>query len=133
MICGWKDNWKESREHFMAWWEGEGCVISFRDAPPAKQPHEPVPPPGEVASIEQARTDPVWRAEFNHYKLSRQSFPADNLPWANTSIGPGSLALLLGAEPGFAKETVWFKPSIHNEERPEDLPPFRFDSGKAHV
>jgi hypothetical protein len=34
---------------------------------------------------------------------------------------------LLGSEPRFSKQTVWFEPSIHTCEDPEALPPFKFD------
>ena len=25
----WKDNWEESRQHYLDWWDGKGLVISM--------------------------------------------------------------------------------------------------------
>ena len=40
----WKDNWAESRQHYLDWWDGKGLVVSMWehllvDGPP----HEVVP------------------------------------------------------------------------------------------
>jgi hypothetical protein len=51
----------------------------------------------------------------------------DTLPLPDVNVGPGSLALLLGSEPGFSRETVWFEPCIDPVD-PESHPPLRLDS-----
>ena len=90
-------------------------------------PHENVEAPRPALSVEDSYTNAVVRARHNHYTLSRQEFVADCLPLSTSDIGPGSLALFIGSEPGFSPETVWFKPSIHGVADPESLPPLKFD------
>lgn len=125
-MLSWKPNWEETRRHFDAWWQHEGLIISCWGAPQAKPPHELVLDPGTPPLVE-SYTEAKLRAQLNHYNLSRGTYPADNLPIASTDIGPGSLALYIGAEPGFSRETVWYIPSIAHVEHPEKLPPLRFD------
>lgn len=125
--CQWKSNWLQTREHFIDWWKGSGLVVAFNKAPPAEPPHEETTGPGEAISEKQTYCDPLWRARHNHHTLAHKTFPADNLPIADTNIGPGSLALMIGSEPLFSSNTVWYKPSIKNVDNPESLPPFRFD------
>lgn len=67
------------------------------------------------------------RALRNHCDLARRIYPADLLPIADADIGPGSLALFLGSEPHFSKETVWFDPCLQACDEPEALPPLVFD------
>jgi hypothetical protein len=124
----WKANWDQTRQRFVDWWRGEGLLIGMWGAPPcAGRPHEQTAPPPEAKSVRQAFVDAEWRARRNHHDLAHQSFPADVLPIVRTDIGPGSLALFLGSEPGFAPNTVWFEPNLKDCDRPEALPPLRFD------
>jgi len=123
----WKRNWSETKQHFADWWGHEGLILSHSGSALADEPHEETPAPPEPASIRDRYTNAGPRAQRNHHDLARRSFPLDTLPISNTDIGPGSLALFLGSEPGFSRETVWFEPCIHDCDRPEDLPPFRFD------
>ncbi len=127
MSCKWKTNWDETRRHFLGWWKRDGLVVTTGGAPPAEDPHAQVEYPGPPASIEDSYTDARRRALRNHYEMANSTFPADNLPLADTQIGPGSLALLLGSEPGFSPETVWFQPVLKDVPNPESLPSLRFD------
>ena len=79
-------------------------------------PHEEVPAPPPATDLEQYWFDPEWRAANLHYQLSRSSFKADILPVANTHLGPGSLAAILGAELEGGEDTIW----IHPSEEPDD-------------
>lgn len=128
----WKENWDETRRHFADWWEHRGLVVGMWGAPARPgNPHddaESLPPPESLRAMFENGT---VRARRNHCALARQCFPADILPVSETDIGPGSLALYLGSEPGFAEDTVWFGPTIHDCEVPETLPPFRFDPSNA--
>jgi hypothetical protein len=110
MQCGtWKANWAESRQHYLDWWAGRGLVISMWEHL-AKEgaPHEDVPPPTPARDWAQYWFDPKWRAANLHHRLSRSSFKADILPVANTHLGPGSLAAILGADLEGDAETIWF-------------------------
>jgi hypothetical protein len=127
MSLAWKPNWHETRTHMLAWWRGEDLILGSGGAPPVPQPHEHVVDPGPAPSIEAHYTQAEARAQRNHYQLSRQAFPVDVLPVSSTDIGPGSLALALGSEPGFSPETVWFNPCMADDPHPEGRPPLRFD------
>jgi len=124
----WKPDWQRSRRHFTGWWNREGLVVGMWGGVHADTPHEAVEHPERVSPAEAAfYTDAAARARRNHYRLSRQTFPLDMLPIADTMIGPGSLALCLGSEPEFAENTVWFGPVMERDEEPEKRGPLRFD------
>jgi hypothetical protein len=114
----WKDNWEESRQHYVDWWAGKGLVISMWEhleqdgAPhaPAAHAHAPQPPPPR--DLNQYWFDPAWRAANIHYRLSRSSFKADILPVANTHLGPGSLAAILGSPLEGGEDTIWIHPRL---------------------
>jgi len=120
----WKENWPETRAHFLDWWNREGFLVGAWDAYPRDEPYEEVPDPGPAASLDQFYTDAQWRAARTRCELSQKAAPLDVLPRASTDIGPGSLGTFLGAEPEFAEDTVWYRPSIDD---PETHPPLRFD------
>jgi hypothetical protein len=126
MECAWKANWQEARQHFCDWWDHRGLVLYINSAGRA-QPHEPLEKPAPARSLEQRYTDAAWRARWEHYRLANQEFPADSLPIASTDIGPGSLALFVGSEPGFSEETVWFDPCPAGTATMQGHQPIRFD------
>ena len=128
MECSWKPDWEEAKCHHADWWARRGLVLATGSPPPAPHPHEAVPRPADAASVEARYTETDARAQSNHYRLSRMAFPLDTVPVSGTDIGPGSLALALGSEPGFSPETVWFWPCMAEETHPERLPPLRFDA-----
>ncbi len=126
-MIAWKENWEETKQHFIDWWNREGLVVGMWGAPRLDQPREETGDPGWLDSPEERCTQPAWRAQSNHYGLARSFFPLDTLPIANTSIGPGSLALLLGSRPGFSPSTVWYHPVMEDVAEPETLLQLTFD------
>jgi hypothetical protein len=115
----WKENFEESKQNYLKWWNGEGLVISmWEHFEKAGAPHEPVPEPPAAASIEQYWFDPEWRAAHIHYQLSRSSLKADILPVANTHLGPGSLAAAMGAQLQGRKDTIWI---THGDDPGDDI------------
>ncbi|NQU39799.1 MAG: hypothetical protein HQ523_07590 [Lentisphaerae bacterium] len=126
-MLAWKPNWDETKRHFAQWWKHEGMVLTA-GSHPLDPPHEVVTAPVPVGVVE-SYEDGIARAMRNHYTLAQLQFPGDGLPISPADIGPGSLALFLGSEPGFSPETVWFEPSIHEVAEPESLPPLTFDEG----
>ncbi len=108
----WKENWEISRKHYLDWWAGQGLVISmWGHVDQEGAPHEPIDPPPPARNWDQYWFDPEWRAANLHYHLSRSSFKADLLPVANTHLGPGSLAAILGSELEGGPDTIWIHPS----------------------
>ncbi|HEV2435291.1 MAG TPA: hypothetical protein VG077_04775 [Verrucomicrobiae bacterium] len=124
----WKNNWEQSKQRFKKWWNREGLLIGMWGAPETGHAiHEAVAAPVIPATLEERYGHAAFRASENHYRLSRSIFPLDILPSAITDLGPGSLALFLGSQPGFSEDTVWYHPCIESEPAPEKLPPLRFD------
>ena len=126
MEMRWKANWPETKRHFIDWWAHEGLALKLSGSP-AGPPHEAIPEPDDPPPGTHYYTAPAWRALVNHHRLSKIRYPGDCLPLSDTMIGPGSLALFLGSEPGFAPTTVWFNPTMQDDPAPEKRPPFRFD------
>ena len=109
-LC-WKENWEESRQHYLGWWAGRDLVISmWEHLPKDGAPREASLAPAPARDLSEYWFDPEWRAADIHYQLSRSSFKADILPVANTHLGPGSLAAILGAELEGGEDTIWIHP-----------------------
>jgi hypothetical protein len=125
-MLSFKPNWNETQKNFIDWWNHEGFVLTVGSHLRAT-PHEVVVQPPAPGMIEAYEDGPA-RARRNHAWLASQQFAGDSLPISSTDIGPGSLALALGSEPGFSPETVWFEPCMHDVEEPESLPPLTFNS-----
>ncbi len=104
----WKDNWEESRQHYIDWWDRKGLVVGMWEALEVDGPqYEPVPPVPPAKDLEQYWFDPEWRAANIHYSLSRSCFGADILAVANTHLGPGSLSAILGGNLIGYKDAIW--------------------------
>ena len=115
----WKQNWDESKKRYLDWWYGKGLVLSmWEHLEKEGKPHEPVAPPLPPKDISQHWFDPDWRAANLHYQLSRSSFKADILPVANTHLGPGSLAAVLGAGLEAGEDTIWIR---HKEKSGDEI------------
>ncbi len=109
----WKENWPESRQHYLDWWAGRGLVISMWDLLPKEgAPYAAVEQPAPARDWDQHWFDPAWRSASLHYRLSRSTYKADILPVANTHLGPGSLAAILGSTLEGSEDTIWIKPRV---------------------
>lgn len=123
MAALWKQNWRETKQHFIDWWDREGLVVGKWGGVSVSRPNAQADDPG-AATLERGYTDAVYRARKTRFSLSRNAFPLDIPPLAMTDIGPGSLGTFLGSEPAFSEDTVWYKPCI---VEPESHPPLAFD------
>lgn len=113
----WKTNWADSRQHYLDWWAGRGLVVSMWEHLEVNgPPHEVVPAPPPARDLQQMWFDPEWRAADIHYRLSRSSLKADIPPVANTHLGPGSLAAVLGASLEGGPDTIWIHPRPGDSE-----------------
>jgi hypothetical protein len=122
MAAMWKEDWARCRENLGKWWRREGpavCLVAPKDVPWAELPRPDRP--GDELS---AWTDPVYRARRAEYEISRNFYGGEAFPHFDAHVGPGSLGMILGAEPEFTTRTVWYRPCI---EDPETYPPVRFD------
>ncbi|MBE0697891.1 MAG: hypothetical protein IH586_13295 [Anaerolineaceae bacterium] len=123
MNLAWKQNWDETRQHMDAWWNHRGFVVGAWGPPKSRQAHETLAPVAEKAGdIARFYTNAEYHASYEYQRLAHSYFGGDILPMAETDIGPGSLALYLGSEAGFARDTVWFNPCLEGIDQP-----IRFD------
>jgi hypothetical protein len=125
--CAWKDNWDETKAHLTDWWNRDGFVLGAWSPVGCQKAREETSGPGLSGRTREWYTDPLVRAQANHWRLARASFPGDVLAKADCDTGPGSLALYLGSEPVIAETTVWFGPVMEHDDRPAERPPFAFD------
>ncbi|MFW5845378.1 MAG: hypothetical protein ACOCXJ_04045, partial [Planctomycetota bacterium] len=124
----WDTTWPRTRARHAAWWRQAGFVVASWNQPHwGEHDREPDLDPGWPADPRRRYEDVAWRTESAHWRMARASFPIDTLPCANTCIGPGSLALALGSEPGFSDQTVWFLPCWEGIDDPTTIPTVRFD------
>lgn len=109
----WKENWAESQKNYIDWWAGKGLVITMWEAcKKTGKPHFDVNNLTAPSSMHQRWFDPEWRAEQLHHEMATGSLLADIIPVANTQLGPGSLAAILGARLEGREDTIWIR---HNE------------------
>lgn len=104
----WKSNFEESKKRYVDWWNGKGVVLSmWEHLIKEGEPYEVIDPPAPYKDLNQLWFDSHWRADNLHYSMARNSYLADILPVANTQLGPGSLAAILGSELEGRDDTIW--------------------------
>jgi len=106
----WKANFEESKRRYIDWWNGKGTVLSmWEHIDKEGLPYKNIPEPPAARDWQQFWFDPDWRSDYLNYKMSRYSYKADILPVANTQLGPGSLAAILGASLEGREDTIWIR------------------------
>ncbi len=114
----YKQNWAETQERFERWWHCRPtdrplmCIDAPRDAPLGN-----TAPPKEPKDAAQKYTNLDYLIQRTRSAFERNDYGSDALPEVAADFGPGSLALYLGSEPGFARDTVWFEPCIESLEK----------------
>ena len=121
----WKSNLEETKQRYINWWNHKGIILNmWEHFQEGVQPHAEIVPPAPAKDLSQKWFDPQWRAEYLDWYVAHSSLKADILPVANTQLGPGSLAAILGGvfEGG---EDIWIHPNpdftdeiIFNPEHP---------------
>lgn len=113
----WKSNWEESKQRYIDWWNHKGIVLTmWEHFQEGVKPHADVPAPTPPRDLNQRWFDPVWRAEQLNWYVAHSSLMADIPPMANTQLGPGSLAAILGGVFEGGEDTIW----IHPDPSPKD-------------
>lgn len=107
----WKPNLEETKKHYIDWWNHKGIVLNmWEHFQEGVKPHADVPMPPVPKSLDQKWFDPEWRAEYLDWYVAHSSMKADMLPVANTQLGPGSLAAILGGVFEGGEDTIWIHP-----------------------
>lgn len=118
----WKSNLEETKQHYIDWWNHRGIVLNmWEHFQQGVKPHADIPAPALAKSLEQKWFDPQWRADYLNWYVAHSSLKADILPVANTQLGPGSLAAILGGVFEGGEDTIWIHPD------PNFKDDFRFD------
>lgn len=141
----WKPNLAETKKHYINWWNHRGIVLNmWEHFQQGVQPHGPyagenpiiltqaaandygtgsfgLPGAPVAQSLRQRWFDPKWRAEFLDWYVGHSCLKADMLPVANTQLGPGSMAAILGSIFEGGEDTIWIHPDPHYTDD------FRFD------
>ena len=107
----WKANLEETKKHYIDWWNHKGIVLNmWEHFQEGVTPHADIPAPKPYRDLNQRWFDPVWRAEYLDWYVAHSSLMADMLPVANTQLGPGSLAAILGGVFEGGEDTIWIHP-----------------------
>ena len=122
----WKSNLEETKQRYINWWNHKGIILNmWEHFQEGVQPHAEITPPALAKDLSQKWFDPQWRAEYLDWYVAHSSLKADILPVANTQLGPGSLAAILGGVFEGGEDTIWIHPNpdftdeiIFNPEHP---------------
>ena len=131
----WKDNLEETKKHYVNWWNHKGIVVNmWEHFQEGVAPHGPYSGEQPIHLTEAVRNnygtgafglpgapkakdgnqrwfDPEWRAGFLDWYVGHSCLKADMLPVANTQLGPGSLASILGSRVEGGEDTIWIHPN----------------------
>ena len=110
----WKQNLEETKKRYISWWNHKGIVLNmWEHFQEGVTPHADIPEPKPYRDLNQRWFDPEWRAEYLNWSVAHSSLMADMLPVANTQLGPGSLAAILGGVFEGGEDTIWIHPDPH--------------------
>ena len=107
----WKKNLEETKQRYINWWNHKGIILNmWEHFQEGVTPYADIPMPPAPKDLNQKWFDPQWRAEYLDWYVAHSSLMADMLPVANTQLGPGSLAAILGGVFEGGEETIWIHP-----------------------
>lgn len=107
----WKSNLEETKQRYINWWNHKGIILNmWEHFQEGVQPHAEITPPALAKDLSQKWFDSQWRAEYLDWYVAHSSLKADILPVANTQLGPGSLAAILGGVFEGGEDTIWIHP-----------------------
>ena len=107
----WKPNLEETKKRYINWWNHKGIILNmWEHFQEGVTPHADIPMPPAPKDLNQKWFDPQWRAEYLDWYVAHSSLMADMLPVANTQLGPGSLAAILGGVFEGGEDTIWIHP-----------------------
>ena len=112
MMHTWKSNLEDTKKRYVNWWNHKGIILNmWEHFQEGVTPHADVPAPPPYRDLNQRWFDPKWRADYLDWYVAHSSLMADMLPVANTQLGPGSLAAILGGVFEGGEDTIWIHPN----------------------
>ncbi len=107
----WKTNLEDTKRHYIDWWQHKGTIVNmWEHFQQGVAPHADIPAPEPPRDNHQRWFDPEWRARYLDWYVAHSCLKADILPVANTQLGPGSLAAILGGRFEGGDDTIWIHP-----------------------
>ena len=111
MMTTWKADMEATKQRYVDWWAHRGVIVNmWEHFQEGVTPHADIPMPPPPRDLNQKWFDPRWRADFLDWYVAHSSLKADILPVANTQLGPGSLAAILGGVFEGGDDTIWIHP-----------------------
>jgi len=108
----WKQNLDETKQRYTEWWNHRGIIVNmWEHFQEGVVPHADIPEPEAPRDLNQRWFDPEWRSRYLDWYVAHSSLMADMLPVANTQLGPGSLAAILGGVLEGGEDTIWIHPN----------------------
>ena len=108
----WKTNLEETKQRYIDWWNHKGIILNmWEHFQQGVTPHADVPMPEPPRDVNQRWFDPEWRSRYLDWYVAHSCLKADILPVANTQLGPGSLAAILGGVLEGGEDTIWIHPA----------------------
>jgi corrinoid protein of di/trimethylamine methyltransferase len=108
----WKSNLEETKKRYIDWWNHKGIILNmWEHFQEGVTPHADIPAPAAPRDLNQKWFDPQWRADYLDWYVAHSCLKADMLPVANTQLGPGSLAAILGGVFEGGEDTIWIHPN----------------------
>lgn len=122
MELRYKPDWDDARKHFVAWWEGRSLGRPAMAVCAPRSEPLPFPPlaPNPHADPKSHALDAGRRLDEQEAWMATRAFVGEMFPKFSLDLGPGSLALYLGSEPGFSWDTIWFEPCLPKDD-PESV------------
>jgi corrinoid protein of di/trimethylamine methyltransferase len=112
MMNTWKSNLEETKKRYIDWWNHKGIILNmWEHFQEGVTPHADIPAPAAPRDLNQKWFDPQWRADYLDWYVAHSCLKADMLPVANTQLGPGSLAAILGGVFEGGEDTIWIHPN----------------------
>lgn len=113
----YKTNLEETKQHYLDWWQHRGVVVNmWEHFQNGVTPHAIVKKPDEPKDLNKKWFDAAYRTDYLDWYVANSCLEADMLPVANTQLGPGSLAAILGGRLEGGKDTIWIHPDPEFKE-----------------
>lgn len=109
-------------ERFEDWWRRDNHGLPLMRV--VAQRDDAVAPPAPPRDLMLRYTDADYLLAQQRAYDASHTYLGDSFAALSADLGPGSLALYLGAEPTFAPSTVWYEPCIADVET---QPPLSFN------
>lgn len=123
----YKNNWKDTREKFINWWEHRNTGRPLMIVVAKKNEFVPLDMKYEYTTVEDKYINPTKMVGHFRNWAQNVEWLGESFPNMSADFGPGSLAAYLGCDIEWQRKTVWFKEFIKDVYTFENMSPFKFD------